>query len=200
MIDTGDHVVRPGTDPDVLTPLDDSAVGAPRGLERRLLRRIVSFWLIFHVAAVIIAPAAVAPTSGLIRDVCRVFQPYMGLLYLDHGYHFFAPEPAESTLLAFNAEREDGTVIHGRIPDRKTQPRLLYHRYFMLTEHMNDAPEDLEGLWHASYAEHISRKYGATRVNLIQQTHNLPTMERVRNGGRLDDPESYEDRDLGVFP
>jgi hypothetical protein len=184
---------------------DDSRVPpseprAPRGLERRWLRRAVSLWLVFHVAAIIIAPAAVAPASELAREACRFFEPYLGVLYLDHGYHFFAPEPAESTLLAYVAEREDGTVVRGRIPDRKTQPRLLYHRYFMLTEHMNDAPEDLERLWHESYAEHIAREHGAARVTLIQQTHKLPTMERIREGARLDDPESYDERELGVFP
>jgi hypothetical protein len=153
-----------------------------------------------HLAAIIIAPAATAPASELARDVCRLFEPYLGLLYLDHGYHFFAPEPAESTLLAYVAEREDGTVVRGRIPDRTTHPRLLYHRYFMLTEHMSDATEDLERLWYESYANHILDAQGADRVTLIQQTHNLPTMERVRSGGRLDDPESYEERELGVFP
>jgi hypothetical protein len=167
---------------------------------RRWLRRAVSLWLVFHVSAIIIAPAAVAPASELTRDVCRLFLPYLGALYLDHGYHFFAPEPAESTLLAYVAEREDGTVVRGRIPDRNTQPRLLYHRYFMLTEHMNDAPKELERLWHESYAEHIAREHGASRVTLIQQAHKLPTMERIRDGGRLDDPESYDDRELGVFP
>ena len=164
---------------------------APQGRQR--LARL-------HLAAIIIAPAAVAPASELTREVCRLFQPYLGALYLDHGYHFFAPEPAESTLLAYVAEREDGTVVRGRIPDRTTQPRLLYHRYFMLTEHMSDAPEDLERLWLESYAQHIAREQHATRVALIEQTHNLPTMERVREGGRLDDPESYEERELGVFP
>ncbi len=153
-----------------------------------------------HLFAIIIAPASVAPASELARGACRLLQPYLGALYLDHGYHFFAPEPAESTLLAYTAERADGTVVHGRIPDRSTNPRLLYHRYFMLTEHMSDAPEEVAGLWYASYAEHIAREQGAERVRLIEQTHNLPTMERVREGGHLDDPESYDDEELGVFP
>ena len=174
--------------------------GSPQGLERRWLRRIVSAWIVIHVTAIIIAPAATAPASELVRDIGGLFEPYLGFLYLDHGYHFFAPEPAESTLLAYVAEREDGTIVRGRIPDRTTHPRLLYHRYFMLTEHMSDAPEEIERLWHESYARHILREQGATRVTLIQQTHNLPTMERVRNGGRLDDLESYEERELGVFP
>src|SRR5262249_1195630 len=143
----------------------------------RWRRAVVSTWLVFHLAAIIIAPAAVAPSSDLIRWASDWFRPYLGLLYLDHGYHFFAPEPAESTLLAFVAERADGTTVRGRIPDRATRPRLLYHRYFMLTEHMNDAPEEFRDLWHESYAQHIGRQYGATRVTLIQQTHKLPTME-----------------------
>jgi hypothetical protein len=164
------------------------------------VRRVVSAWLVIHVTAVMIAPAATAPASDLTREVCRFFEPYLGLLFLDHGYHFFAPEPAESTLLAYVAEREDGTIVRGHIPDRATQPRLLYHRYFMLTEHMSDAPEEVERLWHESYAEHILREQRASRVTLIQQTHNLPTMERVRGGGRLDDLESYEEHELGVFP
>ena len=144
-----------------------------------------------------LAPAAMEPSSDLrsIHDACR---PYLEVLYLDHGYHFFAPEPEESTLLAYEAERPDGTVVRGRIPDRATQPRLLYHRYFMLTEHM----KDLRGtppLWYESYAQHIGREYGAAQVRLIKQTHLLPAMERIREGGRLGDPESYEDHPLGNF-
>jgi hypothetical protein len=174
--------------------------GPPTGLTRPWVRRLVSLWLVFHVAAIIIAPAAVQPASELTREVCRLFLPYLGALYLDHGYHFFAPEPAESTLLAYSAEREDGTIVRGRIPDRRNRPRLLYHRYFMLTEHMNDAPEEVERLWHESYAEQIARETGARRVALIQQTHKLSTVERVRGGGRLDDSECYDERELGVFP
>jgi hypothetical protein len=172
----------------------------PRGLERRWIRRVVSCWLVFHLAAIIIAPAAVPPASELAGRACEFFLPYLGALYLDHGYHFFAPEPVASTLLRYVAERGDGTVIHGQLPDRETQPRLLYHRYFMLSERMSEAPEGLERAWHASYAEHIARQHGATRVTLIERIHKLPTMERIREGGRLDDPEGFEERELGVFP
>jgi hypothetical protein len=127
------------------------------------------------------------------------FEPYIELLYLNHGYHFFAPEPEESTLLSYEAERPDGTLIHGRIPDREINPRLLYHRYFMLTEHMRDAPAELQDLWHRSYAEQIGRQFGAIRVSLTRQTHLLPTRDRITQGGRLSDPESYESQPLGDF-
>ena len=162
-------------------------------------RWALNCWLVFHLAAIIIAPASVEPSSDLSRSAWDLVHPYLELLYLNHGNQFFAPEPGESTLLSFEAERDDGTVVRGRIPDRATWPRLLYHRYFMLTEHMKDAPPELQPLWQGSYARHIGGRFGARRVSLTQQTHLLPSMERVRDGGRLDDPESYEEQPLGVF-
>lgn len=166
---------------------------------RKSLRWAISLWLVFHLGAIIIAPTAVGPSSELVKAAWGFFGPYIELLYLNHGYHFFAPEPEESTLVAYEAERPDGTIIRGRIPDRDITPRLLYHRYFMLTEHMRDAPEELQGLWHRSYADQIGRQYGASRVSLIRQTHMLPTRERIMQGGRLNDPESYEEQPLGDF-
>jgi hypothetical protein len=171
----------------------------PRRLGRRLARWAVNLWLVFHVAAIIIAPASVRPSSDLVRSAWRVVGPYLQVLYLNHGYHFFAPEPAESTLLAFEAELGDGTVIRGRIPDRGIVPRLLYHRHFMLTEHMNQAEPEIQEQWYASYAQHIAHAYGARRVTLTRVIHYLPTMEMVRDGVTLDDPASYEAEPLGEF-
>ena len=176
----------------------EPAPSGSRGV-RRSLHWVINVWLVFHLAAIIIAPAAVGPSSELVHAAWDCFEPYLEILYLNHGYHFFAPEPEESTLLSYEAERPDGTVIRGRIPDPAVSPRLLYHRYFMLTEHMRDAPEELQDLWHRSYAAQIGRQYGASPVSLVRQTHLLPTRERIREGGRLSDPESYEDHPLGDF-
>ena len=104
------------------------------------MRWAVNLWLVFHILAIIIAPASVDPSSDLVRSAWTLFQPYLQVLYLNHGYHYFAPEPSESTLLSFVAERDDGSVVNGRIPNFGIKPRLLYHRHFMLTEHMNIAP------------------------------------------------------------
>ena len=89
---------------------------------RGLLRWAVNLWLVFHLAAIIIAPASVSPSSDLVHSGWEVVRPYLQFLYLNHGYHFFAPEPGESTLLAFVAHRQDGTVVRGRIPTRSTGP------------------------------------------------------------------------------
>jgi len=182
-----------------LAPITDRPAPSLRRSIRSPLRWALNSWLVFHLAAIVIAPASMRPSSELTRSAWDLVHPYLQVLYLNHGNQFFAPEPGESTLLAFEAERDDGTVIRGRIPDRTTWPRLLYHRHFMLTEHMSDAPAELLPLWHDSYAQHIGSRFGASRVRLTQQTHLLPTMERVRDAGRLDDPESYEQQPLGEF-
>jgi hypothetical protein len=178
---------------------EPASASSPATGGHRFLRLAVNAWLVLHVAAIIIAPAAVSPSSDLVQAGWDMFQPYLQILDLNHGYHFFAPEPGDSTLLAFEAQRADGTVISGRIPNRSIVPRLLYHRHFMLTEQMKDAPAALQQEWVGSYAEHLCQKYGAARVKLTGQIHHLPTMEMVRAGMRLDDPSSYEDEDLGSF-
>jgi hypothetical protein len=97
-------------------------------------RRAISGWLLFHLFAIFIAPASVAPASDLARAGWNACRPYLQVLYLNHGYHFFAPDPGESTLLAFAVETSNGRVIEEVIPPRRIEPRLLYHRHFMLTE------------------------------------------------------------------
>jgi hypothetical protein len=160
---------------------------------------VVNAVLVLHLTAIVVAPASVSPSSDLVRTAWLWFQPYLETFYLNNGYHFFAPEPSPSTLLAFVAEREDGSVYRGRIPNREITPRLLYHRHFMLTEHMNIASAELQQQWYRSYALHLGKKYGAVKVGLTKLTHRLPTMELVRNGVRLDDPASFDEQPLGVF-
>jgi len=172
----------------------------PSPRRKRLLRWAVNLWLVFHLSAIIIAPASVGPSSDLVRSGWILFKPYLQTLYLNHGYHFFAPEPAQSTLVAYVVERPDASVIQGRIPDRAIKPRLLYHRHFMLSEHLNECPKELQDLWYGSYARHLGRKYGAKQVSLTRRTHFLPTMAMVRGGVKLDDPASYTEQPLGVFP
>jgi hypothetical protein len=168
-----------------------------------VLRWAVNCWLVFHLAAIIIAPASVAPSSELIQSVWRIFQPYLDLMFLNHGYHFFAPEPSESTLVSYQAKRPDGTLESGYLPNRKTFPRLLYHRHFMLTEHLADtlrsAPEEIQNEWLDSYAEHLCRKYGARQVTLTGHVHYLPSREDVQRGVKLNDPANYASESLRVF-
>ena len=192
------HLPPAGASPASLRP------GRPRSKSRQFSRRIrilVSLGLVLHLTALVSAPASVSPSSQLAQQTWSVFRPWLQLLYLNHGYHFFAPEPSQSTLISYTLHFADGHEEQGRFPHFGIRPRLLYHRHFMLTEFLNFAPQTGpdETPWVRTYAEHLGQRYGAERVTLRRQLHYLPTMEAVRNGIRLDNPESYVEQPLGTF-
>ena len=191
------------------------AAAQPSGYPSRAVRCLLTIWLVFHLAAVIIPPAAAYPTSDLLGDKAWwLVRPYVQLLYLDHGYQFFAPEPGPSTLISYTLEWDDGRTEQEMIPHRGIHPRLLYHRYFMLTEFLSildiggqaDRSDggDLElnagqRAWLRAYARHLCRSRGAQSVSLSRMLRELPSMEDVRNGSTLTDPERLSETPLGTF-
>ena len=162
---------------------------------------LLNIWLVYHLAAIILAPWSVPPASRLVQNSWRAVGAYDQLLFLNHGYHYFAPEPGNSTLVAYVLEMPDGSTQSGRIPNRDIKPRLLYHRHFMLTESLasNDFPPLVHTELVNAMARELCREHHARRVTLTRVTHRLPTMEFVRAGGALDDPESYTEEPLGTF-
>ena len=105
-------------------------------------RRVASLLIALHLTAVVLAPFAFASRTGVgssspLADGLMVwFRPYIDLMYLNHGYSFFAPNLGPSHLVRYRVEFDDGRpAIEGVIPNLQTQrPRLLYHRHFMLAE------------------------------------------------------------------
>jgi hypothetical protein len=106
---------------------------------------------VVHLTAVVVAPLAVACDTGTssspaVAPVRRWLDPYITFLFLNHGYFFFAPDPGPNHLVDYKVEFDDGRLpIEGRFPNLKEQqPRLLYHRYFMLSEalYANFAPPE----------------------------------------------------------
>jgi hypothetical protein len=102
---------------------------------------VVSGLVLLHCMAVFVPPFAFACTVGgsssPFADAWMAWlRPYVSLLYLDHGYFFFAPNPGPSHLVQYRLEFEDGRPpVTGRFPDlARERPRLLYHRHFMLAE------------------------------------------------------------------
>jgi hypothetical protein len=107
------------------------------------VRWIVSGLLLLHLTAVFVAPFAFAcstpsASSPFADGLMRCFRPYVDLLYLNHGYAFFAPNPGPSHLVRYRIDFADNRPsLEGVFPDLKTQrPRLLYHRHFMLAERL----------------------------------------------------------------
>ena len=164
---------------------------------------VVSLWIVYHVAGIVIAPASVPPSSDIVRNSWRLVGPYLQLLYLNHGFHFFAPDPGPSTIVRYVAELPDGRSIEGQIPDKQAmRPRLLYHRHFMLTEFLaasNVMNPDLQSLHIRALARQVARQHGAESVALSRVVHLLPAMEWCRAGLSLQDAQLYEEQPIGRF-
>lgn len=104
--------------------------------------RMVASGLILAYLVVVFAGPATSAINSEVTDVYRVStEPARQVLYLDHGYRFFAPNPGPSHILKYEIGLANGETVVGQIPDRdKHWPRLLYHRWFMLSEFLfNDS-------------------------------------------------------------
>jgi hypothetical protein len=190
-------------------------------------RWLISGLLLFHLGALFVGPWAVPPASVMAERGWRFYRPYLEAAFLNHGYNFFAPEPGPSHLLKYELVFADGKQSQGIIPDLvNEQPRLRYHRHFMLTEWMNNAlvaednrreqlalegktPSEMEQLirhegslaasYARSYADHLLTTHGAARVTLTLRRHAIPSPDDVAKGQKLDDPSLYQERPLGVY-
>jgi hypothetical protein len=158
--------------------------------------------------------------SVLAGTFAGALQPYIQATFLENGYRFFAPEPGPSHLIRYEMVFDDGSRSKGFFPNRQeARPRLLYHRYFMMSEFMNTLEEALQGAqrepnvppdqlrrlrelteaYAQSYAKHLWREHRAREVKLYLRTHYVPRVQEVQNGTRLDDPALYEERLIGVY-
>ena len=184
-----------------------TAAHRPATLEqpRRAVRAAVSVLLLVHVFAVFIGPWAMPPSSELAAGCARIFHPYLDVLCLANGYRFFAPEPGPSHLVRYEVTQDDGTRKSAVFPDRQQhKPRLLYHRYFMLSEFINtlespDAPRDRGEALAKGYAQHLASEHHANAVRLYLRRHYVPRTSEVRQGMRLSDKALYEERPLAVY-
>ncbi len=159
-------------------------------------RVIISVLVSLHVLAVFAAPYSLPPTSELADRMWQFFQPYLQTCYLNHGYAFFAPDPGPSHLIRYELEMPDGEVREGRFPNLAEQnPRLLYHRHFMLTEYLTIAPQNVpwRKAYVRSYAEHLLHAHQASRVSLYHVEHLIPFPDQVLEGMPLDDPSLYRE-------
>ena len=149
----------------------------------------------------------------------ETMKPYSQWLYMNHGYFFFAPNPGPGHLIQCSlssrseAEPSENESIQTLfLPDRDEHwPRLLYHRYFMLSEFYTSrfAPQqvteelrkDLEFMprWafdkeiydqiQSSIVASLKHTRGKEKVQLRRVERLLPEPDQVlREGWNLNDP------------
>lgn len=172
------------------------------------------------------APLSVQPSgdSRLWQVAATPFWPYIEAADLNHGYRFFGPDPGPSHLVRYELQMPNDAIQKGVFPNlEQEQPRLLYHRYFMLSEHLNDlyrnqlAPKDDDGprmpeqfrrraeaafqTVVRSYAEELLHRTGAKSVHMLLIEHGFPSPQEFLAGRQLNDPSLYRvEADLGTFP
>ena len=171
-------------------------------LAKRIGWTILNFWIVFHFAAVCIAPASVPPATSLAQSAWQYCGGYLQMLFLNHGYHYFAPEPSGSMLISYEATTSDNALQWGRIPDGHLYPRLRYHRHLVLSEQfagVGNAGPELKKLATEAFATEIARQRQATHVVISQVQHELSSPAQVRSGRAIDDPITYNEMWLGEF-
>jgi len=146
------------------------------------LKLLISLLIVWHVTAVFLAPLSIPPSSPLVVDLAQQppLQWYLDALYINHGYHFFAPEPSNGHLIRYQVFDSGGRVMkEGEFPNKQDNwPRLLYHRYFMLADQCEVGAEtEAESRrWQEDflkgYAKQILRENpGADSVRLKRVVH-----------------------------
>lgn len=134
-------------------------------------RRLLSIVIITFLAIVILGPLSNPIASRhLTAPIATWVSPIHRALFLGHGYRFFAPNPGPSHLVQYKITRADGTQLESVFPNRETiTPRLLYHRWFMLSETV--------------YSEHAQtpnpREFERVNLSRLQQ------VKALNKGGRL---------------
>jgi hypothetical protein len=169
---------------------------------KQTLKVFASCFIAAHLVAIFVAPASVAPTSPLISSTWSAFSTYLYGVNLNHGYHFFAPEPGASTLLEYRGTTSEGEMKHGILPDKQQmRPRLLYHRYFMLTEYLgsfNSGDPTRQPLIY-NFARQLLENEGLDQVELKLVRHRPSTRQEILIGDELDSSETFEREPLGTF-
>lgn len=104
----------------------------------RWVRIAVSLLIMWHLFAVIVGPLAIQLPSHAVQGLARsdYMTWYLGPLYLNTGYSFFAPSPPDTMpAVHYRVVDASGKEYSGKFPDLERQwPRARYHRYMMLAE------------------------------------------------------------------
>jgi hypothetical protein len=99
-------------------------------------RLMASVLIAGYLGLLLIGPLSNPVASEhLTAPAARWVAPLHRALFMGHGYRFFAPNPGDSHLVQYKITKVNGTLVEGVFPDRDSMfPRLLYHRWFMLSE------------------------------------------------------------------
>lgn len=161
----------------------------------------ISVAVVWHMFVVFISPLSVEPSSPLVRTLSQTAWTrwYSDPLYLNHGYHFFGPNPPMGgQIVRYQVYGDDGRVkAEGEFPSLKEQwPRLWYHRHMMLADQMSGVgiypnPADDQRIMLRAYARHLLRKHDGTEARLEKFEHDSLHPADIREGVDPTEPRFY---------
>ena len=133
-------------------------------------RTFVSVAILIALFVVVLGPVTnPIATEELTGPIGKLMAPVHQTLYLGHGYRFFAPDPGPSHLLIYKLHHPDGSITDHQFPDTQVNwPRLLYHRWFMLSETI--------------FEEHVAQPDRESFA--LMQADMTKGIERFQNGGK----------------
>lgn len=159
-----------------LEPSAPSATSDPPLQWTPFARTIATVFILIYLFVVVIGPLANPIASKYFSGpVARKLAPLHRILFLGHGYRFFGPDPGPTHRLVFRGVRNDGSKFEGFFPNRQNQqPRLLYHRWFMLSEtlfveHANQVNPDFLKNRQRAYEQQAARLASENRANQLRQ-------------------------------
>jgi len=171
---------------------------------------LVSVLVSWHVTAVFLAPLSIQPTSTVVQKFAQGYmQLYLDALYINHGYHFFAPDPGNSHLIHYTViDDRNGILAEGDFPSKKDNwPRLLYHRYFMLAEQCEvGGPTEAEANQRRddflkAYARQILREYPSAATVRVKRIIHYPLLPEHAMQIQTDESmQQYRDNPLAYPP
>lgn len=120
--------------------VDCTVVPTPNALNPQpysaVRKSLLSIGLLTYLAILMLGPLS-NPTGSpyLTQPLAESVSPIHRVLFQGHGYRFFGPDPGPSHRVLYRITLNDDTQIEGHFPNRdEHNPRLLYHRWFMLAE------------------------------------------------------------------
>lgn len=139
-------------------------------------RAIATVLILFYLFVVVIGPLANPIASKHFSGpIAERLAPLHRILFLGHGYRFFGPDPGPTHRLVFRGVRSDGSKFEGFFPDRQTQqPRLIYHRWFMLSEtlfveHASQADPNFLKNRAVDYERQVARLTSENQTNQLKR-------------------------------
>lgn len=202
---------RPQSGPDRDAAQQPKAKPRKPGQIHVALRLLISLLVVWHVSAVFLAPFSIPPSSMLAADVVQgsFMQYYLDAVYINHGYHFFAPEPSDGHLIRYQVLDSGNAIMkEGEFPNKQMNwPRLLYHRYFMLADQcqVSAATEAEARQWQEDYLKAYARQLlrenpGAAAVRVKRVVHYPLRPEDAINIQNDESMQAHRDSPLAYPP